>query len=308
MDLKTLEVFCRIVELKSFTRAAEAVSLTQPTVSEHIKDLEGELGLRLLDRAGRTVTPTRAGAILHTYARRILGLRAEAERAIREHKGGLTGDLALGGSSIPGAYLLPPLIALFKRDHPEAVIALAIKGSRDIVRGVGDGSVEVGMVGARFEEGRVRYERYAQDELVLAVPTGHPWAGRNAVRLRDLFGEPIVMRERGSGTRKIMEAALVEHGLDGDRLRVVLEVTSNEAVRQAMKAGAGVAVISRRAVEDDIRCGLVAAVRFQGVRLLRDFFLVTHRTRSRSPLGTAFVTFLQASAGPAAGRAGAGVP
>ena len=97
MDLKTLEVFCRIVELKSFTRAAEAVSLTQPTVSGHIKDLEDELGLRLLDRAGRAVTPTRAGAILHTYARRILGLRAEAERAIREHKGGRTGGLARGG-------------------------------------------------------------------------------------------------------------------------------------------------------------------------------------------------------------------
>jgi len=307
MDLKTLEVFCRIVELKSFTRAAEAVSLTQPTVSGHIKDLEDELGLRLLDRAGRTVTPTRAGAILHTYAQRILGLRAEVQQAIREHKGGLMGDLALGASSIPGAYLLPPLIALFKRDHPDAAIALAIQGSREIVRGVGDGRYEVGMVGARFLEGRVHYQRYAEDELVLAVPTGHPWAGRNAVRLRDLFGEPIVMRERGSGTRQVMEKALAEHGLDRNRLRVVLEVTGNEAVRQAMKAGVGVAVISRRAVADDIRGGLVAAIRFREARLIRAFFLVTHRTRSRSPLGTAFVAFLRASARSAVGRTGTGI-
>lgn len=307
MDLKTLEVFCRIVELKSFTRAAEAVSLTQPTVSGHIKDLEDELGLRLLDRAGRTVTPTRAGAILHTYAQRILGLRAEAQQAIQKHKGGLTGDLALGASSIPGAYLLPPLIALFKRDHPDAAIALAIQGSREIVRGVGDGRYEVGMVGARFAEARVHYQRYAEDELVLAVPTGHPWVGRNAVRLRDLFGEPIVMRERGSGTRQVMEKALAEHGLDRDRLRVVLEVTGNEAVRQAMKAGVGVAVISRRAVADDIRGGLVAAIRFREARLMRAFFLVTHRTRSRSPLGTAFVAFLRASARSAVGRTGTGI-
>ena len=304
MDLKTLEVFCRIVELKSFTRAAEAVSLTQPTVSGHIKDLEDELGLRLLDRAGRAVTPTRAGAILHTYAQRILGLRAEAQQAIQEHKGGLTGDLALGASSIPGAYLLPPLIALFKRDHPAAAIVLAIQGSRDIVHGVGDGRYEAGMVGARFTEGRVHYERYAEDELVLAVPTVHPWAGRNAVRFRDLIGEPIVMRERGSGTRQVMEKALTEHGLDCNRLRVVLEVTGNEAVRQAMKAGAGVAVISRRAVEDDIRGGLVAAIRFREARLVRAFFLVTHRTRSRSPLGTAFVAFLRASARSVVGRTG----
>jgi len=307
MDLKTLEVFCRIVELKSFTRAAEAVSLTQPTVSEHIKDLEEELGLRLLDRAGRTVTPTRAGAILHAYAQRILGLRVEAQQAIQEHKGGLTGDLALGASSIPGGYLLPPLIALFKRDHPAAAIALAIQGSREIVHGVGDGRYEAGMVGARFTEGRVHYERYAEDELVLAVPTVHPWAGRNAVRFRDLIGEPIVMRERGSGTRQVMEKALAKHGVDHNRLRVVLEVASNEAVRQAMKAGAGIAVISRRAVEDDIRCGLVAAVRLQGVRLVRDVFLVTHRTRSRSPLGTAFVAFLRASARSAVGRTGTSI-
>lgn len=299
MDLKTLEVFCRIVELHSFTRAAEAVSLTQPTVSGHIKELEAELGLPLLDRAGRSVTPTAAGEILYGYARRILGLRMEAQQAIGEHKGGLTGDLAVGGSSIPGAYVLPTLIAAFKQDHPEAALALHVSGSREIVRGVGDGTYEVGMVGARFEEGRVRYERYTQDELVLAVPTSHPWAARGVIRLRDLVGQPVIMREKGSGTRKAMERAFAEHAVDTQRLRVVLEITSNEAVRQAVKAGAGIAVISRRAVQDDIRCGLLAALRFQGTRLVRDVFLVTHRTRSRSPLGEAFATFLRASAASA---------
>jgi len=226
-------------------------------------------------------------------------LRLEAQQAIGEHKGGLTGDLALGGSSIPGAYVLPPLIAAFKQNHPEAAVTLHVRGSRDIVRGVGDGTYEVGMVGARFEEGRVRYDRYTQDELVLAVPPSHPWAARGAVRLRDLIGQPIIMRERASGTRKVMEKALAEHAVDRQRLRVVLEITSNEAVRQAVKAGAGIAVISRRAVQDDVRCGLLAALRFQGSRMVRDFFLVTHRTRSRSPLGSAFAAFIRASAASA---------
>ena len=153
------------------------------------------------------------------------------------------------------------------------------------------------MVGARFEEGRVRYERYVQDELVLAVAASHPWAGRRTVRVQDLASQPILMRERGSGTRKIMEKVLVAHGVDPDRLRVALEVTSNEAIRQALKAEAGVAVISRRAVEEDIRGGMVAALRFHGIRLMRDVFLVTHRTRSRSPLGAAFVAFLQSATG-----------
>ncbi len=297
MDLKTLEVFCRIVESRSFTRAAEAVSLTQPTVSGHIKALEDEVGLRLLDRVGRKVAPTRAGEILYGYARRILGLRSEAQQAISEHKGGLRGELTLGGSSIPGSYVLPAIIARFKQDHPEVMVSLHVESSRDIVRGVGDGNYELGMVGARFQEGRVRYDRYGQDELVLGVPVGHPWVGRSTVRLRDLVGQSVIMRERGSGTRKVMEKAMAEQSLHPDRLRVVLEVTSNEAVRQALKAGAGVAVISRQAIQDDVRCGLIAALRFQGVHLVRDFYVVTHRTRSRSPLGNAFLSFLKASAG-----------
>jgi len=296
MDMRALEVFCRIVELRSFSRAAEAVLLTQPTVSGHIKALETELGLRLLDRAGKMVVPTRAGEILYGYARRILALREEAARAITEHRGGLTGHLALGGSSIPGAYILPPLVAAFKRAHPEVTISLHVTGSRDIVRDVIEGRCEVGMVGARFEEGRVQYEPFAQDELVLAVPAGHPWAGRSTVRLAELAGEAFIMRERGSGTRKVMEQALADRGVDPGSLRVVLEVTGNEAVRQAVKAGAGISVISRRAIEDDIRCKTIAALRLHGVKLVRDFFLVTHRSRSRSPLGKAFLAFLAQAA------------
>lgn len=296
MDVRALEVFCKIVELRSFSKAAEAVLLTQPTVSGHIKALETELGLRLFDRAGRTVTPTRAGEILYGYARRILALREEAQQAINEHKGGLKGHLTLGGSNIPGAYILPPLLAAFKREHPEVTISLHISGSRDIVRGVIEGTYEVAMVGARFEEGRVHYEPFAQDELVLAVPAMHPWATRSTVRLTELVGQPFIMRERGSGTRKVMEQALTDHAVDPGSLRVVLEVTGNEAVRQALKAGAGISVISRRAIEDDIRHKTVAALRIHGVRLVRDFFLVTHRSRSRSPLGKAFLSFLEQSA------------
>jgi len=296
VDLRALDVFCKIVELRSFSRAAESVLLTQPTVSGHIKALEAELGLRLLDRSAKTVTPSRAGELLYGYARRILALREEAEQALSAHKGGLSGQLAIGASSIPGAYLLPSLVAVFKSAHPGVTVSLHVSGSRDVIRAVIDGSLELGMVGARFEEGRVHYEAIAQDELVLAAAASHPWASRGSVRLSELTGQPFVMRERASGTRKIMEEALRARGLDPANLRVVLEVTSNEAVRQALKAGAGLAVISRRAVEDDIRYKQVAILRVHGLRLTREFFLVTHKSRSRSPLGEAFLAFLRKSA------------
>lgn len=151
------------------------------------------------------------------------------------------------------------------------------------------------MVGARFGEGRVHYEPFARDELILAVPAAHPWAGRSTVRLAELPGQPFIMRERGSGTRKVMEQVLTGHALDPGKLHVVLEVTGNEAVRQALKAGAGISIISRRAVEDDVRHKTVAALRIHGVRLVRDFFPVTHKSRSRSPLGQAFLSFLRQS-------------
>ncbi|HXZ44448.1 MAG TPA: selenium metabolism-associated LysR family transcriptional regulator [archaeon] len=299
MDLRALEVFCKIIELRSFSRAAEAVLLTQPTVSGHIKALETEVGLRLLDRSAKTVTPTRAGEILYGYARRILTLREEARQAINEHKGGLKGHLALGASNIPGAYILPPVVAAFKREHPDVTISLHISGSRDIARRVTDGTCEVGMVGARFEGGRLHYEPFAEDELVLVVPSAHPWAGRSTVRPSDLATQPFILRERGSGTRKTMEEALSAHDVDPAGLRVVLEVSGNEAVRQALKAGVGISILSRRAVEDEIRHKMLAALRILGVKMVREFFLVTHKSRSHSPLAKAFVSFLEQSAGTA---------
>jgi len=293
MDLKVLDAFCRIVELKSFSRAAEAVSLAQPTVSAHIKALEAEAGLPLFNRAGRSVTPTRAGELFYGYARRILAIRDEARRALGEHKGGLAGHLTIAGSSIPVAYLLPERVAAFKRQHPAITLTLAAGDSRSVVRGVMDGRYEIGAVGARFEEGRLAYERFAADELVLAVPAAHPWATRASVRPAELARTPLIVRERGSGTRKVMEAALAARGLDPASLAVSMEVASNEAVRQAVKAGAGLAVISRRAIADDIRYGQLAALRVQGVRLTRDFYLVTHTRRARSPLAEAFLAFLR---------------
>ena len=152
MDIHALEVFCRIMELRSFSRAAEAVSMTQPTVSGHIKTLEEEAGARLFDRLGKEVRPTKAGEILYRYATEILRLRAAALQALDEHKGRLRGSLLIGGSTIPGEYILPALLARFKARFPEIALALRIGGSREVVRAVAEGEYEVGMVGARFED------------------------------------------------------------------------------------------------------------------------------------------------------------
>lgn len=292
MDVRALEVFCRIVELKSFSRAAEAVYLTQPTVSGHIKGLEEFVGLKLLDRLGREVVPTKAGELLYGYAKQVLALRNQAIQALDEYKGSLKGHLVVGGSNIPGEYVLPALLARFKTRYPDISITLKIADSREIARGVLDGAYELGAVGARFDDGQLVYAKFLEDELVLVLPADHPWAAKPVVNLKELSAQQIILREVGSGSRKVLEEALRSAGMNADALAVVAELGSTEAIRQAVKAGAGVSVISLRAIQEDLERGTLRTVPLEGVRLIRDFYLVYHKNRSRSPLCETFVTFL----------------
>ncbi len=298
MDIRALEVFCRIVELKSFSKAAEAVYLTQPTVSGHIKGLEEYVGLKLLDRLGREVVPTQAGELLYGYARQVIALRNQAVQALEEYKGSLKGQLTIGGSNIPGEYVLPALLGRFKARYPDISITLRIADSRDIARGVLEGTYELGAVGARFDDGQLVYLKLWEDELVLALPADHGWSAKPAVGLAELSGQPIILREVGSGSRKVLEDALRSAGMDVGALTLVAEMGSTEAIRQAVKSGAGISVISLRAIQEDLDRGTLSTVPLEGMRLTRDFYLVYHKNRSKSPLCEAFLTFLLQSVGP----------
>src|SRR5690349_1725269 len=149
MDLRRLEVFAKVAELGSFSRAAEALFLTQPTISEHVRGLEDELGVQLLDRLGRGATPTRAGQLLLGYARRMLSLSREAHQALERFQGRVSGELVVGGSTIPGEYVLPAIIGRFKAKYPDVSISLLIGSTRQVSDWLEEGRVEVGVVGAR---------------------------------------------------------------------------------------------------------------------------------------------------------------
>jgi len=298
MDLHRLEVFCKVVELKSFTKAAEAVFLSQPTVSEHIRTLEELMGERLIDRLGREVHPTQAGRILFRYARKILQLRAEAMQAIEQYSGKLAGELLLGASTIPGTYILPYYIGLFKALYPAIQTTLKITGSRLVAEMVLEGELELGTVGARWNDASLQWREIFADELVLAVPLSHRWANRKAIEIGELADEPFILRERSSGTRKVMEQLLLEHGFDPGRLAVVAEMGSTEAVHQSIKAKIGVSILSRRAVAQDLECGALAVVPFKGVTMHRPFYLIHHKNRQLSPICTAFQQYLQENTSP----------
>jgi DNA-binding transcriptional LysR family regulator len=298
MDLRRLEIFAKVAELGSFSRAAEALYLTQPTVSEHVRALEDELGVQLLDRLGRGAAATRAGELLLGYARRILALAAEARQAVDQFQGRMSGELIVGGSTIPGEYVLPGLMAEFRAKYPDVSITLLIGSSRQVATWLEEGRVEVGIVGARPASRALESRELMSDELVVVVGAGHGWATRRSVTLSDVRSEPMIVRERGSGSRDALEQALKRAGTDLGDFRVVAEMGSTQAIKQAVRAGVGIAIISQRAVDLECRANLVACLRIDDLTITRAFSIVSSRERSRSPLAQAFLEFIESQFPP----------
>src|SRR5262249_11025505 len=224
------------------------------------------------------------GELLYGYAQRLLGLRAEAQQALQQYLGQVTGTLIVGASTIPGEYVLPPLIGTFREKYPQVSIALQIGDSRGIGEAVLEGRVELGVVGAPPEHRNLRAIELMPDELVAVVPPGHPWFSRRQATLEELKPEALIVREPGSGSRQALETALHEAGTSLAHMRVIAEMGSTSAIKQAVKAGVGISIISKRAVDEECQHGLVGCVKIRDLRFTRQFYVITHAGRSRSPL------------------------
>ncbi|RMF43534.1 MAG: LysR family transcriptional regulator [Deltaproteobacteria bacterium] len=296
MDIKRLDLFCKVVDLKSFTRAAAEAGLSQPSVSEHIRLLEETVGEKLLDRLGRQVVPTPAGQRLYPYARRMVRLRDESLQAMAAFRGELGGPLHIGASTIPGTYILPRLAAEFHRRYPAAQLTVRVGDSEQVCQRVLSGEEAFGLVGTRTRDSRLEFVPVAGDRLVLIVPDDHPLADLETVTASQLKSCAFIRREQGSGTRAQVDRFLARLGVDPEALDVVAEMGSTEAVRQAVRAGCGVAFISSLAAEDEDGKG-VTVLRVDGMEARRDLYLVTRRGRQLSPLAEAFVNLLGDAAG-----------
>jgi DNA-binding transcriptional LysR family regulator len=292
MDLWQLHIFVKVLDLKSFSRAGRSVHLSQPTISSHIKDLEDHYGCRLVDRLAREALPTRAGRLLYRYAKRMLSLRDEIESAMAEFKGGIKGSLSLGGSTIPGAFVLPAIIGSFTRQFPEVNVSLSIADTQQTIEAILSGDLELGVVGAVSTHSGITQTHLVEDELCLVVPAGHRWAGKKRVTTQQLFTEPFLIREHGSGTLKSIRASFSEAGLNLNDLKVVARIGSTEAIRQGIKAAMGISILSAIAVADDVAAGKLKTLTIDGLDLKRAFYLTYHRHRSLSPLCRTFIDFI----------------
>ena len=293
MDLWQLNIFCKVIELKSFSKAGKAIHLSQPTISSHIKDLEAYFDCRLIDRLSKEATATKAGELLYGYAKRMLALRDETETALAEYNGKIRGRLVIGGSTIPGTYLMPQLIGDFKKKYPDVIVSLVIGDTDHIIESILNGSLELGIVGAKAETQKIIQKKLIEDEMRLIVPADHRWAGEKRVPLKRLVSEPFILRERGSGTLKSLHQSLIGLGHSIEGLKVIAEMGSTQAICQGIKSGAGVSIISTLAVAEDLQAAKFSALEVDGLDLKRNFYLTRHRYRSPSPLSEAFVKFLK---------------
>ena len=292
-SFRELEIFCKVVELESFSRAAEAVFLVQASVSERIASLEKKVGIQLLDRLGRKVVPTAAGELLYKHATLLLEMKETAQLEMEKFLGLEQGEIAMGGSTIPGEYILPDLISRFNKRYPHLRVKLTIADSSKIENQVLEGKLEIGVIGSKSLQPNLLCRELWEDDLVLAVPVGHPWARRKAVSLQELREIPFILREEGSGTLKILEAYLRESGADGTHaLHVSARFGSSTAVKEGIKSGLGLSILSARAIDTEVKAGLLKALKVKELSMTRHFFLIRNKLRVASPSCQAMHDFL----------------
>lgn len=289
MELRYLEIFCKVVECGSFSKAAEALYLTQPTVSIHIKTLEDELSARLLDRLGRRVVPTSAGEILYGYAKNIVKFKDEAQLALDQFSGKIRGNLIVGASTIPGEYIMPLCLSSFKSLYPEVYPMLKIGDTRNIYNLVLQGEADIGVVGAHIKDRNIIVKRFIEDKLILVAPYDFKKSG---VTKKELSGIPLLQREIGSGSRAALDESLKNSGINIEALNVSGEMGSTQALIQAVRSGMGLSFISMIAVKEAIGQGLIKEVKVSGLTIKRHFYIITHRMRFNSPICKTFIEFL----------------
>src|SRR3989442_4091411 len=291
MDTRQLAALCAVVERKSFSQAAERLGVTQPAVSLQIRSVEQRLGRQLLDRSGRRVEPTEAGLRLYASAQRLLAAEEQLlEELAADDEVSIGGALELGASTGPGGSVVPVLLCDFQERHPDVHVRLSVSDTQTVVDRVAERELELGIVGAGRRHRGVTFEPFFRDEVVLACPAGHSFAGKT-VSLEQLRKEPLIVMQEGAGVRQVLEDELRKTGTRLRDMEVHLELGLQESVRSAVLAGHGVTFISRLAIESDLAAGTIATARVRGLDPVREIFLVRASGRTETRAARAFLAF-----------------
>lgn len=297
MDLKSLQIFRTVYDERSFSKAAKVHRVSQSTISAHIKSLETALSASLFDRLGTRISPTQAGELLYLHGGRILSEQSALFTRMERLLGRLDGELGLAASTIPGEYLVPRLLASFHEQHPGVRIEVPISDSSVVAQQVEQGRAEIGLAGGKTTSKDLQYESFAKDQVVLIAAPDPRWSATTKLSLAELRREPIVSRERGSGSRMAVERAFDQSRGDLGGLRTVAELGSTTALKEAVKSRLGLAFVSARSIETEVKAGWLRVLDLPEIPTIeREFWIVSHRRRSLSPAAETFLAHLRASA------------
>jgi DNA-binding transcriptional LysR family regulator len=296
-----IRVFRAVAQHLNFSRAAEELLLTQPAVTQQIKALEDEFGVSLFERGGGRISLTPRGAALLPLAEKMKALSDEAVAAVAGAYGQEAGELTIGASQTIGQYLLPTFVANFLRARPKVKVMARSGNTDQMLEALLAKKIQIALVEGPEQRKDLRVEPFMQDHMVLVVPASHEWANREIV-LADLKAAPLLVREYGSGSRRIVEQALGEAGLKAKDLTISMELDSTEGLLNAVEAGLGVTFVSRWAVRNQLALGTLKLARVKGVKFSRQFSMVY--PAGPGPVGNvgAFRDFLLSHASEAAPR------
>ncbi|HEU4635492.1 MAG TPA: LysR substrate-binding domain-containing protein [Edaphobacter sp.] len=296
-----IRVFRAVAKHLNFSRAAEELLLTQPAVTQQIKALEDELGVPLFDRSGGRISLTPGGEALLPFAEKLKVLSDDAIASVAGAYGEHAGDLSLGASQTIGQYLLPTFIADFIKSHPQVKVKARSGNTDEMLEALVARDIQLALIEGPEKRKDIHIEPFMEDHMVLVVPAAHEWANHE-IRFNDLKAQPLLMREFGSGSRRVIEQALASAGLKPKDLTISMELDSTEGLLNAVEAGLGVTFVSRWAVRNQLALGTLKLARIQGLRLARRFSLAY--PAGPEPIGNvgAFRGFLRSRALDAAPR------
>lgn len=297
MDFHQLRVFLETAKEKSFSRAAENIFLSQPTVSTHIKALEKEVGAPLFDRSSRELELTEAGEILYGYARELLNMKEKAISAIQKDAQAYKGHLEVAASSVPGAYLLPGLMLSFRHAYPEVTFSVLTRDTKQVIKSIKDYTYNIGFIGESIKDEEIQQISLMADELILITPPGTCLSTREedcllpAVELSRCLELPLILREPGSATRRAFEKAIKKKAGRDEKLQVIAFMESQEAIKEAVRKGLGSTVISIHTVRRELQAGAVEGYRLKDLPMQRSFYLILRKKRALPPLAQVFLDF-----------------
>mgnify|MGYP001325761043 CR=1 FL=1 len=292
MDIHKLRVFTSVFKNRSFSKASEALHLTQPTISNHIKALEDEFACKLFDRMGRTIIPTKEAEVLYSQSAEIIEKADALKEALGQLKKETTGELVIGASTIPGVYLMPRIMTEFQKKFPAISFQILIADSGGIIDSISKHELPLGIVGAKLGNDQIDYTPFVEDELI--VVSAPLKTEKSSMTLKELVALPMVFREEGSGTRREVEKFLESEGISFDHMKIAGIFGSTDAVKQAVKAGLGVSILSKFSVADELEHKLLEEIKLTDIHMKRNFYIVTHKKRTLPRLYDLFLKHILA--------------